>query len=91
MLTPDGSDDLVGVLGPAEIPCCGSSRKTGIRRRFKRFLSTDNGVGVDEQLAGDSNQDDFWRLARGGQAGDEGGEWLVVPFGTEGTHVERAA
>jgi len=67
----------------AEIPCWGSSKKTGIRRRFECFLSTNNGVGIDQQLAGDSNQDDFWRLARSGHAGDEGGKRLVGSFGTE--------
>jgi len=67
--TPEGKKELlgfqvgeagqgsVGVAAgrPAEIPCCGSSRKTGIRRRFECFLSTDHGVGIDEQLAGDGD------------------------------------
>ncbi len=40
---------------PAEIPCCGSSRKKGIRRRFECFLGADHGVGIDQQLASDGN------------------------------------
>ncbi len=58
---------------------CGRSRP-----RF-RVRSTGNDGG------GDSNQNDLGRLARSGHARDEGGEWLVVPFGAEGTHIECAA
>jgi len=39
-----GSAGVAGGIA-AEIPCCGSSRKTGIRRRFKRFLSMNDGGG----------------------------------------------
>ena len=65
----------------AEIPCCGSSRKRGIRRRFECLLSTNDGVGIDQQLAGDGDQDDFGWLAGGGHARDEGSERFVCPFG----------
>jgi len=40
---------------PAEIPCCGSSRKRGIRGRLECFLGADHGVGIDQQLASDGN------------------------------------
>jgi len=67
--TPEGKKELLGfqvggagqgsarIAGgiPAEIPCCGSSWETGIRRRFKRFLSTNDGMSIDEQLSGDGN------------------------------------
>jgi len=55
-----GSATTSVVTGPvasrsAEIPCCGSSRKKGIRRRFECFLGADHGVGIDQQLASDGN------------------------------------
>ncbi len=40
---------------PAEIPCCGSSGKKGIRGGFKCFLGADYGVRKDQQLASDGN------------------------------------
>jgi len=43
----------------AELPCWGSSRKRGIRGRIECFLSPDDGMGVDEQFAGDGDQDDL--------------------------------
>ena len=46
-----------------EIPCCGSSRKRGIRGRFECFLSTNDRVGIDQQLAGNGDQDDLGRFA----------------------------
>ena len=66
-------------------------RRRGIRRRIERFLGAGNGMGVDEQLAGDGDQDDLGWLAGGGHASDEGGQGFVGPFGAEGAHVERAA
>ena len=58
---------------------CGRSRS-----RF-RVRSTGNNGG------GDSNQNDFGRLACGGHARDEGGKRFIVSFGAEGTHAECAA
>ncbi len=79
------------LITTAEIPCCGSSRKKGIRRSFECFLGADHGVGIDQQLASDGDQDDLGWFAGSGHARDEGGERLVRPFGAEGAHVERAA
>jgi len=41
---------------PAEIPCCGSSEKRGIRRRLECFLGADHSVRIDQQLAGGAVQ-----------------------------------
>ena len=46
---------------------------------------------IDQELAGDGDQDDFGRLAGGEHALDEGGECLIGPFGAERTHVELTA
>ncbi len=52
-----GQEGSVGEAGgkAAEIPCYGSSRKKGIRRRFECFLGADHGVGIDQQLASNCN------------------------------------
>jgi len=52
-LTLEAIRDLLRLA--AEIPCWGSSRKKGIRRRFECFLGADHGVGIDQQLASDGN------------------------------------
>ena len=46
-------------------------------------------MGIDEQLMGDGDENDLGWLG-GCHARDEGGKWLVGPFGAEGAHVERA-
>ena len=49
----------------------GVKRVWGIRGGCERLLRADDGVGVDEQLAGDGDEDDFGRLAGVLEARDE--------------------
>ena len=48
-------------------------------------------MGIDEQLTGYGDENDFKWLAGGYDARDEGRRWLAGPFGAQSTHVEPGA
>lgn len=77
-------------IDPTEIPCLGSTRRSGIPGGCERGLGADNRMGVDEQLAGGSDQDDVGRLAGVLEALHEVRKDFVGARGAERAHVKHA-
>ena len=79
-----------GCLSPMR-SCWQSNRRGGIREGLERFLCVDDGVGVDQELAGNGDEYDLrWLCRLRACAWTKSVNALFVPFGAEGTHVKYA-